>query len=162
MNALTMFANGKHQGTGMGQARYDGQEELLAWAQQVIGCQFRPDAKAIGWLNGETIRAVTVFDGFSQCDCNMHIASDGTGNWLTKEFLCRSFAYPFIQLGLRRVTGLVPAKNENAVRFDIHLGFEYEGKCRNALPDDDIIVLGMLREDCRFLPSQYRSTDHAG
>ena len=146
----------------MGQMRYEGQEEMVSWAQKVIGCQFRPDAKAIGLEGDNGLQAVTVFDGFSQCDCNIHVASDGSGRWMTREFLFHSFAYPFIQLGLRRVTGLVPAKNEAALRLDLHLGFEHEGRCRNALPDDDIIVLGMLRENCRFIPRDYRSTDHAG
>lgn len=141
----------------MGQVRYDGQAEMLAWAEAVIGCQFRPDAQCIGWEQDGQLRAVTIFDGFSACDCNMHIASDGSRRWMTREFLFHSFAYPFIQLKLRRVTGLVPAKNKDALRFDHHLGFEVEGVCRHALPDDDIVVMGLLRDSCRYLPSHYRS-----
>ncbi|WP_369674540.1 hypothetical protein, partial [Enterococcus faecium] len=56
---------------------------------------------------------------------------------------------PFVQWNLRRVTGLVPAKNADALRFDLHLGFEREGYLKHALPDDDLIVLGMTRE--RFI-----------
>ena len=57
---------------------------------------------------------------------------------------------------MRRVTALVPAKNTAALRFDLHLGFKQEGVVRHALPDDDIIILGLLREDCRFIPQEYR------
>lgn len=140
----------------MGTIIYDRKEELVAWAANVIGFQPRPDAMAIGWEEAGTLRAVTLYDGFSECDCNIHIASDGTGVWLRRAFLAASFAHPFRQWNLRRVTGLVPAKNTAALRFDLHLGFKQEGIIRHALPDDDIIVLGLLREDCRYIPKQYR------
>lgn len=135
---------------------YGEDKSLIAWAESVIGCQFRSDATAIGLKHNEAIVAVTVFDGFSLCDCNMHIASNGSGHWLTRKFLISSFAYPFIQLKLRRVTGLVPAKNEAALKFDLHLGFEFEGRCKNALPDDDIIILGLLRENCKYIHPNHR------
>ena len=129
---------------------------LLPWAEQKIGLRFRPDAKAIALLRDGQPCAVTVYDNFSQCDCNIHIASDGTRRWLNRAFIAECFAYPFVQLGLRRVTGLVAAKNRDALRFDAHLGFEYEGLLRRALPDDDVVVLGMLRESCRFIPPRFR------
>lgn len=131
---------------------------LLPWAEGVIGFAPRDDAKAIGVVDADgTIRSVTVFDNFSPCDCNMHIASDGSKRWLTRIYLRTAFYYPFVQVGLRRVTGLVPASNSAALHFDLHLGFVREGLCRNALPDDDLIVLGMLREHCRFIPQEFRN-----
>ena len=135
---------------------YDRHTELVEWASQVIGFEPRPDVKSFGWGDENGLRAVTLYDGFSQCDCNIHIASDGSGSWLTRAFLRAAFAHPFVQWDLRRVTGLVPAKNTAALRFDLHLGFEREGLIRHALPDDDIIVLGMLRENCRYIPQKYR------
>ena len=145
----------------MSELIYDQDETLIEWAMGVIGCTFRHDATAIGHSISGKIMAVAVFDGFSECDCNIHIASDGSGHSMSRGFLAAAFAYPFIQLNMRRVTGLVPAANTKALRFDYHLGFVFEGRCRNALPDDDIIVLGMLRENCRFIPLEYRSMDHA-
>lgn len=136
---------------------YGQDERLLNWASsRVGGIQFRPDATAIGWEREGEIRAVVVFDSFSAADCNMHIASDGTKRWMSKELLFAAFAYPFVQCGLRRVTGLVPAKNHAALSFDLHIGFKLEGQCRNALPDDDIIILGMTRGSCRFIAPEYR------
>jgi len=135
---------------------YENPERLIAWAADRIGFEPRQDVKAIGWTDGDTLKAVTLYDGFSECDCNIHIASDGSRQWLTRGYLRASFWHPFIQWKLRRVTGLVPSKNQDALRFDLHLGFEREGYIRHALPDDDIIVLGMLRENCRFIPAEYR------
>lgn len=136
---------------------YGQDERLLPWALERIGIgQFREDAKAIGLeRNGELV-AVCAYDTFSPRDCQMHIASDGTGRWLTREFLVRSFAYPFIQCDLPRVTGIVAAKNRAALKFDHHLGFRTEGYCPLALPDDDAVILGLLRRECRFIPLENR------
>lgn len=131
---------------------YDRQEEMIRWAAERIGIQnFRDDAHAIGMEKDGRLVAVTVFDTFSSCDCNVHIASDGSRRWCNREFVVRCMAYPFLQLNKRRITGLVPAKNEDALKFDLHFGFKVEGRLEHALPDDDIIVLGMLREKCRWL-----------
>ena len=71
---------------------------------------------------------------------------------MTKDFLFRSFAYPFIQLDCHRVTGLVRADNMEARRFDEHLGFKQEGVIRKGAADGtDMILYGMLKEECRFL-----------
>lgn len=136
--------------------RYHDSAAMLDWASRHLGLPFRDDAKAIGLAGDDDLRAVVVYDGFSACDCNMHVVSDGSGHWLTRAFLSVVFAHPFLQWRLRRVTGLVPARNTRALRFDIKLGFAYEGRCRHALPDDDIIVLGLLREQCRFIPKESR------
>lgn len=137
---------------------YDDRERLVQWAADTIGIgNFRPDAQAIGMVEDGQIRAVTVYDCFSTSDMSMHCASDGTRRWLTREFLVRCFAYPFIQCDLNRVTGLIPANYTAALRFNRHLGFVQEGRCREAHGDgQDIIVMGMLRRFCKYLPKEYR------
>lgn len=135
---------------------YGENERLIGWASRVIGFTPRPDAQAIGWQEGENLRAVVIWDGFSPCDCNIHIASDGSRTWMRRAFLKTAFMHPFVQWNMRRVTGLVPSKNTIALQFDLHLGFQVEGTVRHALPDDDIILLGLLREDCRWIPEKYR------
>lgn len=136
---------------------YDDTKALIEWASARIGLPFRPDATAIGQRRDDgTLAAVVVYDGFSECDCNIHVASDGSGRWLTRALLVAAFTHPFGEWGLRRLTGLVPASNRYAMRLNRHLGFEVEGLCRHALPDDDIIVFGMLREHCRYIAKEYR------
>ena len=136
---------------------YGQEDRLLPWAAARNGVSgFRRDAYAIGLERDGDLCAVVVFDDFSECNVNMHIASDGTKRWMNKDLLIAAFAYPFVQLGLRRVTGLVPSRNAQALSFDEHLGFVREGLCRHGFPDDDMVVLGLLRADCRFIPKEYR------
>lgn len=131
---------------------YGEEDRLLPWALERIGLRdFRRDAFTIGLEKDGELVAVVVYDNFSSCDCNMHIASDGTGRWMNKSLLLAAFAYPFTQLNLRRVTGLVPAGNAQALAFDEHLGFVREGYHPHACEDGDLITLGLLRESCRFI-----------
>lgn len=131
---------------------YGNEDRLLPWAQTRIGATFRRDAYTIGLERDGQIAAVVVFDGFGETDCAMHIASDGTRAWMNKSLLLSAFAYPFEQLGLLRVTGMVPADNEAALAFDENLGFVREGYHPQAGPGGkDLISLGLLRKNCRFV-----------
>lgn len=95
--------------------------------------------------------AGVIYENYNGLDIRMHVATEGK-RWLTRHFLGEVFRYPFIQLGCRRVTGLVPASNAKAIEFDEHLGFIYEGCIRRMLPNgEDLLIYGMLKEECRWL-----------
>lgn len=131
---------------------YGHEDRLLPWAQERIGVSFRRDAYTLGLEKNGALVAVVVFDSFGETDCSMHIASDGTKAWMNKALLVSAFAYPFTQLGLLRVTGLVPADNETALAFDENLGFVREGYHPKAGPGGkDLVSLGLLKENCRFV-----------
>lgn len=141
----------------MTEITHDNIPALLAWAAEKIGIRcFKPDARAFGVMRRGELCAVIVYDSFSECDCNMHVASDGRSDWLSRDVLIRAFGYPFIELKMRRVTALIPEKKTAAIRFNEHLGFKLEGRCPEAMPDDDIQIRGMLRRECRFIPPEYR------
>ena len=131
---------------------YGQEERLLPWAEQRIGVSLRRDSYTMGLEREGELVAVVVFDNFSECDCHMHIASDGTKAWMNKALLLSAFSYPFTQLGMRRVTGMVPADNAAALAFDENLGFVREGYHPKAGPGgSDLISLGLLKESCRFV-----------
>lgn len=125
---------------------------FVDWAQRTLGgIRLARDAKTIAAVRDGEILAVVCYDTFTEFDCHMHIASNGSRRWISRALLREAFAYPFIQCGLRRVTGLVAASNKDAMRFDLHLGFRIEGLCREGAPDGDLFILGMLRRECRFI-----------
>lgn len=107
--------------------------------------------RVIGLERDGNIQAACIYNCYSGADIAIHIAAVPGRRWLTRSYICACFAYPFLQLGVRRLTGYVPSKNTDALRLDLHLGFTQEGVMRHALWDDDIIVLGMLKEECRFI-----------
>ncbi|MRN43474.1 MULTISPECIES: GNAT family protein [unclassified Brucella] len=134
---------------------YEQRRIYKEWAAHQIGIdQFRSDATTIAVLKEKQIIGVTVFDTFSPGECQVHVASDGSRRWLTRDYLRMVFAYPFVQLQFRRVTSLVPETNTASARFCAHTGFREEGRLREAgLHGEDLIVFGMLRRECRWLTS---------
>ncbi len=129
-------------------------DRCAEWARLRIGHveSWGEWCEAIGLERDGELLAVVVFNLFSGADIAMHIAAVPGRRWMTRDFLRVAFRYPFNQLGCRRVTGYVPASNADALRFDLHLGFQREGLLREAMDTgEDVIVLGMLRRECRFL-----------
>lgn len=79
-------------------------------------------------------------------------AAFATGAWFRPRTLCRVFAYPFVDLGCQRLTDHVPRKLKAARRFAEKAGFRLEGvKRRAAANGSDLMLYGLLKEDCRFL-----------
>jgi hypothetical protein len=135
---------------------YLGQEErLLRWAQQRLGLQFRPDAKTIGIASADgTLRAVTVFDTFSKVDCLVHVASDQRWGWFTREYAVRTMTYPFVDCGLTRISAMISVDNRASLMFTMRFGgWVKEGVIRRAGGHgEDLVLFGMLREHCLWLP----------
>lgn len=126
---------------------------MIAWAAERIGItSFRRDATAIGLERNGKLVAAAVYDTFCEVECNVHLASDGSKNWLNKGFLVAGFAYPFVQCGFLSITGIVPADNEAALSFNEHIGWKRVGIRHKAMPGGkDVVLMEMMSEDCRFL-----------
>ena len=137
---------------------YGEEETLVPWALERIGIgRFRDDAKTIGLKRRGQIVAVAVYDTFCEVECNVHLASDGSRRWMNKEFLLAGFAYPFSQCGFDSITGIVPADNEAAISFNEHLGWQRVGVRHKAMPGGkDVLLMEMLRENCRWIPKECR------
>jgi len=108
---------------------------------------------AIGWeVGGRLVAGVVYSDYRPGCWVVMTVASDGSGKWLSREFLHAAFQYPFEQLNTPRINAFVDAENTAALRFDLHLGFTLEGRLRQAAAEKrDLLLFGMLKEECRWL-----------
>ena len=138
----------------MSEIIYANAPELIAWAEAHIpGVHFRPDAKAIGHARDGALTGVVVFDTFTTTDCLLSVASDGGHRFLSRAFIVHVFTYPFLQLGYERVTSLISADNAPSIRLCSKIGFQQEGTMRRASEKgEDLLVFGMLREECRWLP----------
>ena len=129
---------------------------MLAWATLRGGIKFRDDASAIGVRSDEGLHGVVVFDSFTTTGCWVSVVSDGGRKWITRELIIRVFAYPFIQLDYPRLNSFVSVNNADAIRFNEHFGFQREGILREAGEQgEDLIVYGMLRRECRWLPERF-------
>jgi RimJ/RimL family protein N-acetyltransferase len=125
---------------------------LGEWAAARIA-NFDPSEQpyeAIGLKRDGEIIAATIYNYYSGSSVAMSFAAIPGKRWLTRDYLNAIFRYPFVQLGVRRVTGYVATRNFASVRFAYKLGGKLEGVMRHALPDDDLLVFGLLREECKY------------
>jgi len=98
---------------------------------------------------GEIIGAV-VYDAFTPYDCCIHVRLDKSG-CKVPGVLKQVFGYPFEQLGLTRITGLVAKSNAKGMELCTWLGFTFEGVKEKALGDEDEVIFGMTRENCKWV-----------
>ena len=132
---------------------YGQDARVIEWvSQRVDEDNFSSDSIGIGLEEDGELIAGVVFNMYTKAGICMHVAAVPGKRWMTKEYLWRVFAYPFLQLNCNRVTGLVREDNIVAQKFDEHIGFKREGLIRKGATDGaNFILYGMLKEECRWL-----------
>jgi RimJ/RimL family protein N-acetyltransferase len=120
------------------------------WIEARLVTMLGPHATFLARLREDgSIWGCVAYDRFSSHNCEMHMAGDP--GWVSPAMARHAFRYPFGQLGLARVTGLVASDDDLTLGLDKRMGFREEGRMRQALgPDLDVIILGMLRDECRI------------
>lgn len=120
------------------------------WVSDGVGATWVKDSgSAIGWLkNGELVAGV-IYEQFNGANVFCHIR--GEGNWANRTFLRVIFDYPFNQLKVNRITACVGDSNLKSQALVEQMGFELECKLARAIPDGDLLVYRMFRENCKYL-----------
>lgn len=127
-------------------------ESEIAWASERLGGVVWPsDTCALAIYDGERLSAVTLYNVFLGASCSAHIVTDGRRDWANRGMLYGIFAFPFEQLGRRRITLPIAERNVDAQILALKLGFKFEGRLLHSLDDDNEVLFGMLREDCFWL-----------
>ena len=118
-----------------------------------IGVQPSADQQAILWANPETkvIEWCIGFTAFIGKTCQIHVVNFNK-KYTPRKLLWATVDYPFRQLGLESLIGIVNSNNEQAMKYDQNLGFK-EVHRFVGLHDDggDIVVFEMKKADCRFI-----------
>lgn len=111
--------------------------------------------------NGKLLAGV-LYEDYNGASVLGHVAALPGKAWLNREFLWICFAYPFCQLHVKKIIGLVGEKNEAAREFDENLGFVLETALKDAHPDGSLLVYSMTREQCRWLNIKLRKIPSHG
>lgn len=133
-------------------------QSVVEWVAKRTG-EYGNYGAAVGFgieENGQLIAGV-VFNEYNGANMNMHVASDGSKQWMTRKLLWMVFDYAFNQAKVKRLTGLVGEGNVEAQLFDEHIGFRLETTLTDAHPTGDMLVYVMRREDCRWLGVHHES-----
>src|SRR5262249_34114191 len=137
-----------------------GQADVIArWVEaRVPGYRSFDTPAGFGVLRQGRLAAGVVFHNYDARagDIEVVIAA-GAPRWAAREVFFTAFAYPFLQLGCRRVTARVPVSNLRARRLVEGAGFTLEGLMRSAAHDgSDVLIYGILKQECRWVEDQVR------
>lgn len=126
---------------------------VLVWIADhlpTIGRDFADRYHAIGVALGDEMIAGVLYSRFTAENVEMTIASTDA-RWCNRGTLYYLFAYPFLQLGCRRVTAVTAAGARETRLFLERLGFRFEGALREALPEGETaFIFGLLASECRW------------
>lgn len=131
--------------------------EIAAWAAKQIGQPmgtlsrgFLPPYVAVGFLDRhDELVGAAVFNQFTGRDIEASIVG---GACLMRSLLWWMFNYVFSELGCARVSLMIRASRPSHEDMARRVGFTREGIARRRFGDDDDgILMGMLRGECRWL-----------
>lgn len=128
---------------------YGADDRVGEWvSQRTEGYWVSQSGVTIGYeQNGELIAGV-VFSNWSGTNMFLDVAGTPGKLWLTQEFLHAVFRYVFVEAGCQRATGLVDSNNKRARRLNSRLGFELEASLPGAVPNGDLLIYCMWRDNC--------------
>lgn len=119
-------------------------------ASRIQGMQYIPGSSTgIARVKDGKIVAGVLYESCNGVNVFAHIAVDPGG--INRKFLSVIFDYPFNQLGVKRITGVVASSNTAARKLDEHLGFELEAILTGAHPEGDLLIYKMTVDKCRWL-----------
>lgn len=114
------------------------------------GDTFKRPYVSLGIAEDDDLIAGCVYRNYYKHDIEMCFA--GKRGWASKSAMRIFFEYPFMQLGVVRVTAVSAKSNKKARKFIEKVGFKQEGKIRRGMDGvDDAFVYGMLYRECKWL-----------
>lgn len=78
-------------------------------------------------------------------------------NWINRDMLFIMFDYPFVQLGCKQAFCQIRAKATHTREFCLSFGWEEVITLEGVFPDDDMVLMRMRKETCRFLNIKSRN-----
>lgn len=98
----------------------------------------------------DQVATAVAFNGFVGKTCCMHTVIQRP-ECVNREMLQIAFHFAFSTCGVECIFGLVDSTNDKALEFDRRLGFKEVRRIKNAGIDGDLVILEMLKNDCRWL-----------
>ena len=95
--------------------------EALARA---AGTDYNPKAHAhFCRVRGSELIGGVIFSTYTGESIAIHMAGFNR-HWINRDLMFMAFDYPFNQLGVKRLFGIVPESNTRALDMDLRLGFK--------------------------------------
>jgi hypothetical protein len=122
----------------------------LKWSDDFRGVLHVPDAYRDVPASMDQVAIAVGYNGFIGRSCCMHVVIQKP-EAMTPRIVRDAFAFPFEVCGCEAVLGMVDSTNVQALEFDRRLGFEEIARIPNGGLEGDLVILQMLRGQCRWL-----------
>ena len=126
------------------------QDDLRNWLSKQIDCPLPKTAYCLAELRNNQIAGVIGFTSHINKSIWVHIAGLNK-TWLTSKLLYAFFDYPFNQLGCTVMIAQICSSNRDSRQFAQRLGFKTEAIIKDAHQNGDLVLVSMLRENCRYI-----------
>ena len=113
---------------------------------------FEARSRAIGLVKDDCIVAGVIFENWNGRSLMAHMVVEDK---LTRGFIHAIFDYAFTACNVLKVICPVSSANLKSCRLVENMGFNEEGRIKDAAPDGDVILYTMTKPDCRFLGERY-------
>lgn len=135
-----------------------GQDEVVKkWVSERVGGINFGLSVAMGFVENDNIVIGVVYNNYfrsvldTPISIEISLASDGTKR-CNRAVLKTIFAYPFIQLGVKRVQATCSESNADLRKFLEHAGFKFESIAREAWRfGGNSAVYSMLKHECKWI-----------
>lgn len=120
--------------------------EALPWLCERAKCCLTSRAKAIAAVDDAgRVRGMVGYDNFTQTSCEAHWAIETP--LALRALIPAIFTYPFIDLQLLVVVGIIPADNARSLSLIRHLGFHETHRVRDGWKEGVAMVVHELRPE---------------
>lgn len=124
-------------------------DRIALWVCERAGGAYYPGScQGIAMEEDGVLTAGVLYDQFNGRSVCMHVAIEKP---VSRRFTRMAFDYPFNQMKVQKVIGLVDSTNTKALRFDKMLGFIEEARIADAGRCGDLTILTMTRQQCRWI-----------
>lgn len=132
-------------------------DEITEWVAKRIphlgpyGFNGRTVALGVIGDGGEPLAGVVFHDWQEQFGTIQLSMAAASPRWATRSIVRQLLSYPFLQVRVRKVWTVTPAKNVRAIRFNKGIGFKQEAVLARHFGDDHAVVCRMFDHDYKRL-----------
>ena len=128
-------------------------KQLAILAANRLGAVDFGPCQCLAFMDKDKLVGVVVYFSYRHPSIEAAIFCDDPRWALNRDMIAEVIAYPFVQLGCKRITALVDKHNKRSRKMVRRLGFVEEGKLRQGADKGDVFIYGLL-------PNEYRLRNH--
>ncbi len=122
----------------------------IEFISELTGTKAFGNCKTIAFIDGSKLM-VTLFNKLDERNIEISVATSSS-KMCSKRILKIVFGYPFVQLGLNRVTATINEANEKSLSLVKRLGFQLEGELKQYYDNGNTaMIYGLTKDNCRWL-----------